>query len=507
MDDFEVSTLIAEGENERIDFKRELDLSLADNKAEFIKDVIALANSAPNGVGYLLIGVDDTKYITGIDDLEEEQIQQIAYTYVSPAAKIHCSLVSMSRSGTLSVGVIEVHRTTRPHKVARSIGRLSQNEVFVRRGSTASKATPEEIIEMHDADWRRREVQDHVSVATTHSKAGNYDAAITAYSKAVEETPSYDLFLARGETYVLALKQHEKSLGGEKFQQLSESERDAYRKKVAILISSALNDFTSAARLADSIEAEKTARLKLFKFGCSIEHYAFYAWEQQEQELQWLRENLTGRDLGEVICLYVETWDLFMQDWQGGEAVVALMDEAMQLGYTEPRALYFHARGQLLAGNCGLAVQEIDKVLVSIPQEDKEQVVELLCYRAEALCKIGRFNEAHETLLRARQIDRDTVYANIFLTRDLDANILYTCGLAYEFSKHEGLYPASMKDVVRLLTFSKGRSKFRRPDGRQLSELDILEGTYPGIVRYLRDIVGEELWLAMQTDRQFVLRF
>jgi predicted HTH transcriptional regulator len=60
MNESELLQLIATGECEYIDFKRELNLKNSKQKAEFIKDVVALANSTkPNG--YLLIGIDVTR--------------------------------------------------------------------------------------------------------------------------------------------------------------------------------------------------------------------------------------------------------------------------------------------------------------------------------------------------------------------------------------------------------------------------------------------------------------
>ena len=41
----EITSLVVKGENEDIDFKRELNLDLASEKAEFIKDVISIAKS------------------------------------------------------------------------------------------------------------------------------------------------------------------------------------------------------------------------------------------------------------------------------------------------------------------------------------------------------------------------------------------------------------------------------------------------------------------------------
>ena len=122
MDEITLWTLIAKGENENVDFKRELNLNSADEKAEFIKDVIALANSASDA-GYLIVGVDDSKLCIGINALEQEKIQQIAYTYIEPAVQLRTELVSVSSPAQLLIGLIQVEKSFRPHKVARAIGR------------------------------------------------------------------------------------------------------------------------------------------------------------------------------------------------------------------------------------------------------------------------------------------------------------------------------------------------------------------------------------------------
>jgi hypothetical protein len=153
MRETKVLSLLAEGENQRIDFKRELDLKSGKGKAEFVKDVVALANSAPDG-GYLLIGVDYDKSIVGIGELEEERIQQIAHTYIDPPVVLRCSLVPMEASGFPSVGVIEINATSRPHKVIRAIDKLNKDDVFVRRGSIVARPSPEEIRRMPDSGTR-----------------------------------------------------------------------------------------------------------------------------------------------------------------------------------------------------------------------------------------------------------------------------------------------------------------------------------------------------------------
>ncbi len=54
-----IDELVAEWETTSVDFKRELYLDTADQKAEFTKDVIGLANTQASGRRWMIIGFDD----------------------------------------------------------------------------------------------------------------------------------------------------------------------------------------------------------------------------------------------------------------------------------------------------------------------------------------------------------------------------------------------------------------------------------------------------------------
>jgi tetratricopeptide (TPR) repeat protein len=507
MDEITLLTLIAKGENENADFKRELNLNSADEKAEFIKDVIALANSASDA-GYLILGVDDSKCYIGVHNLEEEKLQQVAYTYIEPAVQLRTEVVPISTPSPLLIGVIEVQKSSRPHKVARAIGRLSKDDVFVRRGSTISQATPEEIIHMHRVDKEQIEARVFVALAETHLKARNYADAIAAYTKAIKDVPTYDLFLRRANAHVSAFEQEQKAVGNRDVY-LPENEQIAYWKKIGALSKNALDDFMSAIRLSNSFETEKRARLMRFKFGCTASPSA-YAWDEEESEFQWLQENVTGRELGEITCIYVDTWDLgFEFDGsrsQVGEEVVELMDETIQLGYSEPRAFYLRARGQLLAGNFGLAIHDLDKALKIINPTDEDQIVEIMCYKAEAFCALGRFADAEKTLRNAQEINEETVRRYLVLAFDLENRILYECALDYEFCEKKMRDP--MISIIKYLALWEGRSFYNRIDETtRYTGLDSLNKNCPGVLRTLREIIGKELWEQMENkpDLQLVV--
>ena len=167
--------LIGEGETTgRADFKRELHLDKAEEKAEFLKDIISLANSAPNHKGYLLIGVDDARYIVGIDDLEEERIQQLVHSHVRPSLTLRCTVVPVQAPNLPSVGIIEIEGTRRPYRVTIPIDKLKQDDIFVRHGSVVEKATPEEISRMEEESHSLKEAQRRSRAAETHLRLGNF---------------------------------------------------------------------------------------------------------------------------------------------------------------------------------------------------------------------------------------------------------------------------------------------------------------------------------------------
>lgn len=151
MDETTLMTLIAEGETiGRVEFKRELHLDRAEEKAEFIKDVISLSNSASQNKGYLLVGIDNSKYIVGTHQLEEERIQQLVHSHIRPSVRLRCTMISTTAPNLPSVGIIEVEGTERPYRVSIPIGKLKQDDIFVRHGSVVERATPEEVRRMDD---------------------------------------------------------------------------------------------------------------------------------------------------------------------------------------------------------------------------------------------------------------------------------------------------------------------------------------------------------------------
>lgn len=151
-----IDDLVAEWETTSVDFKRELHLDTADQKAEFIKDVLSLANTKASGRRWMVIGFDDRSrtYHSAPDQaVTQNRIEQILARYTSPCVNVQYNLEDY-RSG--SVGMLEVIRDSQklPYSVARSIigekKRVEQGDIFVRHGSQVEKPTPLELQALQD---------------------------------------------------------------------------------------------------------------------------------------------------------------------------------------------------------------------------------------------------------------------------------------------------------------------------------------------------------------------
>ena len=456
MDESKVFSLIAEGENERIEFKCELDLETARGKSEFIKDIISIANSAPDS-GYILVGVDDSKLIVGIKELEEERIQQIVHTYVSPAVVLRCTVVPMQTADYLSVGVIEIKATNKPHKVTRSIDRLIQNEVFVRHGSVVAKAGPDEIFRLYGQS------RQHIRSGEIHLRLGNLQSAIDAFSKAIDLGPTAELFLARGRAYERLLS--------------SKSGWTSEHWKMAAL---AVKDFSDAISLADSAELEKEARFGRLRV-CSAMGSGF-AHDIWEQDVEWLKANTEGREHGEVLYLELKAVDTTAGLSEESDQAVAALDKAIQLGYNEPEVYHLRAVVNFYyTYNYGLALRDIDIAIGTT--EQTADLAKYLCLRANILIRMGRFNEAYDSLSQARQLAKGKVgdlQGHIELIGRIEDEFLYRYSIAYEFNMLGGRPIGIVRSIFQVLAVWKERIGER----------------YPEIAHVIRKIVGEQFWQA-----------
>ena len=156
-----IDGLVLEWETTSVDFKRELYIDTADQKAEFIKDIIGLANTKASGLRWLIIGFDDkTRSYFGPPDskLTQNRLEQVLSHYTDAVVDIKYDVVDY-RAG--KVGKIEVIRNPQklPYRVSKSIGdkkRVLQNQIFVRHGSQTEEPTADELKALQEEGNRAR---------------------------------------------------------------------------------------------------------------------------------------------------------------------------------------------------------------------------------------------------------------------------------------------------------------------------------------------------------------
>lgn len=161
-----IDGLVAEWETTSVDFKRELHLDTASEKAEFVKDIIGLANTKASGRRWMIVGFDDKTrgyHCPPDSKVTQNRIEQILAGYVKPYVDVRYEVVDY-RAG--KVGKLEVLRepVKLPYCVAKSLGdksagdkkRIAEGQIFVRHGSQTEEPTTDELLALQEEGNRAR---------------------------------------------------------------------------------------------------------------------------------------------------------------------------------------------------------------------------------------------------------------------------------------------------------------------------------------------------------------
>lgn len=135
--------LLKNDEGFKLDFKLKFNLELDSEKKEFVKDVIAIANT-PGGRGYIIFGVEDaTRQVVGLDVIPEhieERIQQIIANRAMPPVSVRFDIIEIE---TKQLGIVTIFKSMQvPHQM------IQTGAFYIRRGSTTDKATRHEVANM-----------------------------------------------------------------------------------------------------------------------------------------------------------------------------------------------------------------------------------------------------------------------------------------------------------------------------------------------------------------------
>jgi hypothetical protein len=149
-----IDELVQEWETTSVEFKEYLYLSGVEQKAEFIKDILSLANTQASGRRWMVIGFNNrTHAYTSAPDpkIRQDDLERLLSAYTDPPVEVRYEVVQY-RSGP--VGMLEVIRDAKkvPYRVKQSLGeklkgdkhQIFKGQMFVRHGSQVEAPTEKE---------------------------------------------------------------------------------------------------------------------------------------------------------------------------------------------------------------------------------------------------------------------------------------------------------------------------------------------------------------------------
>jgi hypothetical protein len=160
-----VQALLDDWETTNTDFKRELHLATKDDKAEFVRDALALANTQVTGDRYLVTGFDPKSHeftTTADPSVTQDRIEDVLNEYTEPPVTVrYVTFPWTDDSGEAGLLEIKRDRTKVPYRVRRSLrgakNAIDVREVFVRHGSHIAVASSEEVKDLEDEAARARQ--------------------------------------------------------------------------------------------------------------------------------------------------------------------------------------------------------------------------------------------------------------------------------------------------------------------------------------------------------------
>lgn len=144
-----IKTLLCRLEGDDLEFKRDqYPLHSGNQKAEFIKDVICMANTPRTGAGYIVIGVatkNGRPYeVQGVaDHPDPAELQRIVEGRVAPAPRFSYRVVAYDGK---EIGLLEIHGDRNVPAIPRNdYGVLRKGAVYLRRNTECVTADLEDI--------------------------------------------------------------------------------------------------------------------------------------------------------------------------------------------------------------------------------------------------------------------------------------------------------------------------------------------------------------------------
>jgi len=152
-----IEKLLYEEESSTLDFKEEQYPFIGEEnkhkKSELLKDILAFANAWRHSDAYILIGVREMKgsknEVVGIEqDIDDASLQEFINQKTNKPINFEYKTKNINEK---HIAYIKIPVQDRPFFIKKEYGKVKENTVYLRRGSSTAIADPTEISEMGES--------------------------------------------------------------------------------------------------------------------------------------------------------------------------------------------------------------------------------------------------------------------------------------------------------------------------------------------------------------------
>lgn len=154
--------LLREGETTSVEIKREQHTDTKDQKAELVKDLLALANTKTSGSRWLVVGFDDKSFAWHSppdSKLSQNHLEQLLSVYTEPMVELRYTVTEARGQQFAKIEVLR-DASKLPYRVKATLRgekrEIRQDQVFVRHGSQVEEPTEAELNALIEEGQRTR---------------------------------------------------------------------------------------------------------------------------------------------------------------------------------------------------------------------------------------------------------------------------------------------------------------------------------------------------------------
>jgi len=180
MNKFDIDQLLMEGESNTLDYKEiEYKINSDIEKGEFIKDILSFINAWRRTDAYILLGVKEIpgekSEVVGIKDIiDDATLQQIVNSKTNKPVNFSYKVINYKDK---KIGIIHIPDQDKPIYLKKNFGNLLKETVYIRRGTSTSISSPDEISKMgkeNNYNANNVDINLEFSELNKHNKLGNY---------------------------------------------------------------------------------------------------------------------------------------------------------------------------------------------------------------------------------------------------------------------------------------------------------------------------------------------